>query len=114
MSDPLTQAVAALSSRRSSSRSRVNVTLYQHGGLMSANELATRCGWDIWWLEDVIFGDDENFSIERSPFALGQIVKRETPHGDFYEQTPAGRAEAIALLEEAEWERGRRRRVHHG
>lgn len=113
MSDPVTRATAALSSRRSASRARLIVTLDDHGGLMTMSELANECGWDLHRLRSVLFGDEgerKAFSIERSPFALGQVVVYETPHGAMAALTDEGREEAWRLRAEPHWARGRARR----
>lgn len=78
------------------------------------HELATTCGWDIYRLRQVLFGDegdDKDFSVERSPFALGQIRIFETPDGEFVALTEQGREEVRELRAEAFWARGRGRRA---
>lgn len=105
----MSRAVAAFSSRRSASRSRSLVKLDDHGGLLSAAELAIACGWDVTRLKAVVFGDGESFSYDRSPFALGQVVFHETPHGEYFVLTDAGREEVAELRREAWWARGRHR-----
>ncbi|HVM44951.1 MAG TPA: archaellum operon transcriptional activator EarA family protein [Candidatus Thermoplasmatota archaeon] len=111
MTDPVARALAAFSSRRSASRSRLIVALDKsENGAMLARELAHECGMDAGRLQQVMFGDGVDFSTERSPIALGQVTTRETPHGLLYEITPAGRDEARRLQREAFWERGRGRR----
>lgn len=114
MSDPITRAAAALSSRRSFSRCRSLVTLDDHGGLMSMHQLATACGWDAYRLRSVLFGDegdDKTFSVERSPFALGQIRVFGTPHGEFVMLTEQGVEEVQQLRLEPHWARGRGRQA---
>lgn len=113
MSHKIGRAAAAISSKRSFSRCRFLVTLDDHGGLMPINELAHACGWDLYRLRSVMFGDegeDKSFSVERSPFALGQVVLYQTPDGEMVEITHAGREEVRALREEPHWTRGRLRK----
>lgn len=112
MSDPIASATQALSSKRSFSRCRFLVTIDDHGGSMPENELARACGWDVYRLRSVAFGDEgenKSFSVERSPFALGQFRLYETPHGRVYVLTNEGRDEVRRLRAEAFWARGRSR-----
>lgn len=113
MSDPISSAAYAISSSRSFSRCRFLVTIDDHGGSMSENRLARACGWDVYRLRSVAFGDEgenKSFSIERSPFALGQVTCFETPHGRVYVLTNEGREEVRQLRAEAFWARGRLRK----
>lgn len=108
MSSLLERGAAALSSRRSASRSRVLVTLYRNDAAMTPAQLAHACGWDVWRLEQVLYGDGRAFSRELSPMELGQVAREETPVGVMLRLLPAGEEEARRLLREAAWERGRR------
>lgn len=108
LSDPLTHAQAALSSRRSLSRCRVLVQLDERG-TMFPSELADACGMDCSRLRQVIFGDGVDFSKERSPWTLGQILEIQTPQGEMYAITKLGAAEAERLRGEPPWWVGRRR-----
>lgn len=113
MPDPITAAAYALSTKRSFSRCRSLVTIDDHGGAMHENELARACGWDVYRLRSVMFGDEgenKSFSVERSPFALGQVIFFEAPHGRVYVLTDEGRDEVRRLRAEAFWARGRGRR----
>lgn len=108
MRSALPTAQARLSSRRSLSRCRVLVVLAEKG-VMFPNELADACGMEPARLECVIHGDGVDFSKERAPFTLGQVIRVRTPQGEVYAITDLGVAEAKRLREEPAWWVGRRR-----
>jgi len=73
---------------------------------MYPTELARICGMDPTRLKRVVFGHPPQYRVERSPFALGFIVRAETPEGPLYVITPSGLEEARSLMRAGPLRRG--------
>lgn len=112
MSSSVAATEAAFSSRRSVSRSRVHITLQDHGGTMLLTELADACGMTTTRLKHVIFGNNEDFSVARAPFTLGHVAIHATPLGEMVVLTPAGEDECARLRREPFWSLGRGRGLY--